>query len=70
MKGFSWGGSEELWYSTVEEALANGYKVEVVVMQNEPLHAKLIALQQKLPVTIIAERTVVLPALWKRIVLN
>ncbi len=68
MKGFSWGGSEELWYSTVEEALANGYEVEVVVMQNEPLHAKLIALQQKLPVTIIAERTVVLPALWKRIV--
>jgi len=68
MKGFSWGGSEELWYATAEQALANGYKVEVFVMQNEPLHPKLIALQQKLPVTIIAERTVVLPALWKRLV--
>lgn len=67
MKGFSWGGSEELWYATAQQALADGYEVEVVVMQNEPLHAKLIALQQKLPVTIIAERQIVLPALWKRI---
>lgn len=67
MKGFSWGGSEELWYEAAEQAMADGYEVEVIVLQNEPLHAKLIALQQKLPLTIIAGRQIVLPALWKRV---
>jgi len=67
MKGFSWGGSEELWYATAEQALANGHEVEVVVMKNEPLHPKLMVLMQKLPVTFIVERKIVLPAVWKRI---
>ena len=66
MNGFSWGGSEELWYATAEQALEEGYLVDVVVMRNEPVHAKLFSLHEKTPVTFIAEREIVLPALWKR----
>jgi glycosyltransferase involved in cell wall biosynthesis len=67
MQGFSWGGSEELWYTTARHALDEGCEVEVVVMKNKPLHQKLLALADKICVTFIGEREVVLPSLLKRV---
>jgi glycosyltransferase involved in cell wall biosynthesis len=67
MSGFTWGGSEELWYATLEQALTDGHEVELIVMKTEAVHARIAALQSKMLVIRIPERTIVFHALWKRI---
>jgi glycosyltransferase involved in cell wall biosynthesis len=67
MTGFSWGGSEELWYATAERALAGGHKVELIVMEKEFLNDRIIDLQSKILIYNIPKPTVALPPLWKRI---
>jgi L-malate glycosyltransferase len=67
MKGFSWGGSEELWYETALHALSKGVDVAVVVFRNLPSHGKLKQLQELGAVLhFIDELEVELPPLWKR----
>jgi L-malate glycosyltransferase len=67
MKGFRWGGSEELWYAAAMHALRKGVHVEVVVFGNLPLHEKLIQLQEQGAVLhVVGEREVLLPPLRKR----
>lgn len=68
MNGFSWGGSEELWYEAAMHAHINGYAVEVVVFENLPVHQKLLTLQQQgITVHYIRKQEVVIPSLWKRL---
>lgn len=70
MNGFSWGGSEELWYETVKYAIAQGYLVEVIVFKNEPISHKLIELSEQIPIHFIEPATPILPSLFKRILLK
>ncbi|MCZ2397304.1 MAG: glycosyltransferase family 4 protein [Chitinophagales bacterium] len=47
MNGFSWGGSEELWYETVSAAIGEGHTVKVILFRNEPKHEKISHLEEK-----------------------
>lgn len=67
MYGFSWGGSEELWYAVAKETLKNGFNVDIVVFTNSPIHNKLLELQKKTNLYFINNLTPLLPPLWKRI---
>jgi L-malate glycosyltransferase len=71
MKGFSWGGSEELWYETALYAKQKGNDVKVVVFRNLPTHNKFNILKSKgIEVFFIDEQKAILPSLFKRILLK
>lgn len=46
MRGFPWGGSEELWFKTAESALANGYEVATLTQRWDKIPDKIIRLRQ------------------------
>ncbi len=68
MNGFSWGGSEELWWNTAMYAHQQGSDVHVVVFKNSPVHKKLFALQQEgIQVNFIDKEEAAIIPLWKRV---
>ena len=68
MNGFSWGGSEELWWQTASYARSQSYEVRVVVFENKPVHKKLIALQEQgIHIDFIGKQESIIPPLWKRV---
>lgn len=46
MNGYTWGGSEELWFEAALFAKSQEHDVEAVVFKNEPIHAKFSALEK------------------------
>lgn len=72
MNGYSWGGSEELWYEAALYAKANGHDVKAVVFGNLPVHDKFKALKLKdIEVMFVArDQQAIVPGLLKRIALK
>jgi len=67
MNGYSWGGSEELWFETALFAKSQGKDVEAVVFKNDPIHPKFSRLEKMgIRVHFVEKEKVVMPNLIKR----
>jgi glycosyltransferase involved in cell wall biosynthesis len=69
MKGFSWGGSEELWFEAALSAADANHEVTAVVFENMPIHGKFSLLQKAgVQIFYLKERVANIPRLGRRIV--
>lgn len=71
MNGYSWGGSEELWFNTALFAKSEGHDVVAVVFKNEPIHSKFSTLSNAgIKVHFIDKEKAVMPNLIERGILK
>jgi hypothetical protein len=69
MRGFSWGGSEELWYKFAIYAKSQSHNVTVIVFENLPISNKIQDLiDVGCKVYIIQDRERIFPSIIKKII--